>query len=167
MPPKQQRFLIWLWLTLIVTVLVPLVAWAAPSPQEQSACVEEYTVQADDWLSKIAAKFLGDTLAYPAIVTATNQQQAQDPSFAQIADPDLIEVGWKICIPAAEEAQAMLPAAELMGDQVMVTDALGRVVEFAELPQRLSVGTSPTRAGYWGCNGWPLKSSRSEPPGSI
>jgi iron complex transport system substrate-binding protein len=144
MPAKQQRFLIWLWLTLIVTVLVPLVAWAAPPPQEQNVCIEEYTVQADDWLSKIAAKFLGDTLAYPAIVTATNQEQAQDSSFAQITDPDLIEVGWKICIPAAEEAQAMLPAAEMMGDQVMVTDALGRVVEFAELPQRVVIAGRAT-----------------------
>ena len=36
------------------------------------ACQENYTVQADDWLSKLADKFYGDIFAYPAIFEATN-----------------------------------------------------------------------------------------------
>ncbi|MBE7555517.1 MAG: LysM peptidoglycan-binding domain-containing protein [Anaerolineales bacterium] len=36
------------------------------------SCQQDYTVQSDDWLSKIAEKFYGDVLAYPAIAQATN-----------------------------------------------------------------------------------------------
>jgi basic membrane lipoprotein Med (substrate-binding protein (PBP1-ABC) superfamily) len=40
----------------------------------------------------------------------TNQKAAEDSSFAAIDDPDLIEVGWTIYIPTAEEATAFLAA---------------------------------------------------------
>lgn len=93
--------------TLLLGVLAPTAILAAPTGQE-SACAEEYTVQADDWLSKIADKFLGNALAFPAIFEATNQQHAADSTFAQIANPDLIEIGWQLCIPTAEQAQALL-----------------------------------------------------------
>lgn len=92
---------------LLLSVLVPLVL-AAPRAQDAVACREEYTVQADDWLSKISEKLLGEVLAYPAIATATNQKHALDAAFAEIANPDVIEVGWKLCVPGAEEAQALL-----------------------------------------------------------
>jgi hypothetical protein len=59
--------------------------------------VEEYIVQADDWLSSIAGKSLGDVMAYPALVAATNQQHAVDETFAQITNPDLT------CIPHVAE----------------------------------------------------------------
>jgi hypothetical protein len=36
------------------------------------SCQQDYTVQSDDWLSKIAEKFYGDVLAFPAIAQATN-----------------------------------------------------------------------------------------------
>lgn len=145
MPHQQHRFIYWLLLTLVIAALVPFSVWAAPPAQEQTSCMEEYTVQADDWLSKIAAKFFGDALAYPAIVTATNQQQAQDSSFAQIDNPDLIEVGWKICIPSAEEAQAHLLSSAGMGPEaITVTDALGRQVVFAEPPQRIVIAGRAT-----------------------
>ena len=50
----------------ILTMLIPAaaVALAAPVPQAV-ACEEDYSVQADDWLSKLADKFYGDVLAYP------------------------------------------------------------------------------------------------------
>ena len=99
MSPKIHQLLNWLLITVLLVTLLPASVLAAPPAQDEISCVEEYTVQADDWLSKIAAKFLGDTLAYPAIVTATNEKQAQDASFAQITNPDLIEIGWKVCIP--------------------------------------------------------------------
>jgi molybdate transport system substrate-binding protein len=82
---------------------------AAP-PLQDNGCVETYTVQADDWLSKIAEKFLGDVQAYPAIVTATNEQHAVDATYAEITNPDVIEIGWKICIPSAADAQTALAA---------------------------------------------------------
>ncbi len=106
--PKQ--ILYGLLVSAVLALLIPLTAWAAPTVQT-SACTETYTVQADDWLSKIADKFLGDTLAYPAIAAATNEAHAGDASFAAITNPDEIEVGWKVCIPSAEQAQALLAAA--------------------------------------------------------
>ncbi|MCB0155578.1 MAG: copper resistance protein NlpE N-terminal domain-containing protein, partial [Anaerolineae bacterium] len=84
---------------------------AQPLPvQAQTAEGEEYIVQADDWLSKIADKFYGDVLAYPAIVEATNAKAAEDDSFATITNPDVIEVGQKLFIPPAAEAVAAAPA---------------------------------------------------------
>jgi len=65
-------------------------------------CAEDYVVQADDWLSKVAEKFLGDVLAYPAIFDATNAAAAASDSYQTIADPNLIEVGQTLCIPAAK-----------------------------------------------------------------
>jgi carbonic anhydrase len=66
----------------------------------QSAEGEAYVIQAGDWLSKLAEKYYGDPLAFPMIVEATNAQAAVDQSFAQISNPDVIEVGQKVWIPA-------------------------------------------------------------------
>ncbi len=60
-----------------------------------------YIVQADDWLSKLALKFYGDPLAYPAIVEATNAKARENSSFATITNPDVIEIGQKLWIPAS------------------------------------------------------------------
>lgn len=94
----------------LLALLIPTatVALAAPPFQEAVACDEDYSVQADDWLSKLADKFYGDVLAYPAIFEATNAAAATDNSYATIANADLIEPGWKLCIPSLEDAQALL-----------------------------------------------------------
>ena len=81
--------------------------------QTEAADGEEYIVQADDWLSKLADKFYGDILAYPTIVEATNAMAAEDDSFTMIDNPDLIEIGQKLWIPTlAEGAIAMTDEAE-------------------------------------------------------
>jgi peptide/nickel transport system substrate-binding protein len=82
-----------------------LVNAAAPLPQEGG---QEYTVQADDWLSKLADKFYGDVFNWPAIWLGTNQKAAEDSSFAMISNPDIVEVGQKLWIPDPEEAAALL-----------------------------------------------------------
>ncbi|MEW5958706.1 MAG: alpha/beta hydrolase [Chloroflexota bacterium] len=64
---------------------------------------EDYVVQADDWLSKIAEKFLGDVLAYPAIAEATNAAAAKGGPYDPVDDPNLIEIGQRLCIPTAPE----------------------------------------------------------------
>ncbi|MDH3673935.1 MAG: ABC transporter substrate-binding protein, partial [Anaerolineae bacterium] len=71
-------------------------------------CETEVTVQADDWLSKLADKFYGDVLAFPAIVAATSAQAGSDDSFAVLNNPDVIEVGWKLCVPSVADAEALL-----------------------------------------------------------
>jgi transforming growth factor-beta-induced protein len=66
---------------------------------ESVASCTDYTVQADDWLSKIAEKELSDVLAYPQLVEATNAAAAQSSKYAMIENPDIIEIGQIICIP--------------------------------------------------------------------
>jgi len=88
-------------LTLVVVMLAVLVPAVGAAPQAQG---EEYIVRAGDWLSKLADKYLGDPMAYPAIVLATNKKHGTDATFAYIDNPDLIEPGWKLWIPSAEEA---------------------------------------------------------------
>ena len=91
---------------MMLAVVVPTTLAAPPAQEGQ-----DYIVVADDWLSKLADKYLGNPMAYPAIVEYTNQKHAEDVSYAEITDPDLIEVGWKIYIPSAEEAAAVVAEA--------------------------------------------------------
>jgi heat shock protein HslJ len=76
--------------------------------QESIECESDYTVQAGDWLAKIADEHYGDYALYPAIVLATNAQSASDESYATIADPWLIEPDWKLCLPSTQAAQSGL-----------------------------------------------------------
>lgn len=80
----------------------------APLQAQEIECESDVTVQADDWLSKIAEKFYGDPVAFPAIVAATNAKAAVDDSYAALTNPDVIETGWKLCIPSVADAQALL-----------------------------------------------------------
>jgi putative spermidine/putrescine transport system substrate-binding protein len=84
-----------------ILTLSPVVALA-----QDVTCDSDVVVQADDWLSKLADKFYGDVLAYQAIADATNAKNATDSTYAKIDNPDVIEPGWKLCIPPAEAAQA-------------------------------------------------------------
>lgn len=91
--------------TLISAMLVVPLAVAAPPSQAEG---KVYTVQKDDWLSKIAEKEYGDPLAYPAIAYHNNLKAQEDSTYTRIDDPDFIEVGWTIYIPSAEQAAAYL-----------------------------------------------------------
>jgi multiple sugar transport system substrate-binding protein len=96
-------------LVALVFAMVPGAALAAPASQEGG---ESYVIQKADWLSKLAEKYLGNVQAWPAIVTATNKKAETDTSFHKIDNADLIEPGWKIWIPGAEEAKALMAEAE-------------------------------------------------------
>ena len=89
---KKQSLLIAVMITLLAANVVRA---AAPDSDGQ-----EYIVQPGDWLSKIAGKFYGDIFAYPSIVKATNAKAAEDDSFDVIDNPDVIEIGQKLWIPA-------------------------------------------------------------------
>ncbi|MCB0165498.1 MAG: extracellular solute-binding protein [Anaerolineae bacterium] len=81
---------------------------AAPLFQDEGIT---YVVQADDWLSRLAEKFYGDRLAYPAIVDATNAKAAEDNSYTVIDNPDVIDIGQKLFIPTTQEASTWLASA--------------------------------------------------------
>jgi len=106
-----RKRLLTLVLLLIATSIVSLSALAQADGQD-------YIIQADDWLSKIAEKFYGDIEAYPLIVSATNEMAAQDDSYTAIDDPNLIEVGQKIYIPTTTEMEAMPETVESMPSDV-------------------------------------------------
>lgn len=66
-------------------------------------CAFPYVVSNGDWLSRIAARLLGDMMAYPQIADATNAQSGAD-GFAKITDPNRINENDKLCIPQAAHA---------------------------------------------------------------
>jgi carbonic anhydrase len=68
-------------------------------------------VQADDWLSKLADKFLGDVTGYSKIAEATNKANTTDSSYAKVADVNVIEIGWKLCIPSGSSTTSTTPTA--------------------------------------------------------
>jgi tungstate transport system substrate-binding protein len=90
---------------LLVALITPGLVIAA---QPNVSCEQEVVVQADDWLSKIADKVYGDVFAYPAIAEATNAQHEADPSFTFIENVDVIEIGWKLCVPSTADAETIL-----------------------------------------------------------
>lgn len=111
-------------LTRIISIIFLLLVILSPKlslAQSEIACETDVIVQADDWLSKIAAKFYEDPLTYPAIAEATNAKAGVDNSYALIANPDVIEIGWKLCLPAKADALAMIgvaaPAAGAPSDE--------------------------------------------------
>jgi len=91
-------------LMLLLVLVVALVPGTVTAQGEGST----YTVQADDWLSKLAEKEYGDVLAYPAIVYYTNQMAKTDDSFTVIVNPNAIEVGDILYLPSADEAAGYL-----------------------------------------------------------
>ena len=84
-------------LTLLLTLSWAFGIAAPPAQAQQELnCDETYTVQQGDWLSKIAQKYFGDPLAYDRLVVAANANPNDE--YTNIANPDLIEPGWVICI---------------------------------------------------------------------
>jgi alpha-glucoside transport system substrate-binding protein len=122
----MKKLLSMILLAVLLVAMVPVMA----SAQDPVTCQEEVVVQKDDWLSKYADKYLGNGRAWPAIFNLHNQAAEADPAKFpdKIENPDLIEVGWTICIPAAEEATSFLTSyaqgidcmGAASGDQVSV-----------------------------------------------
>ena len=75
---KQIFGILSLLVLICVLFLTPALA------QESVQCEVEYTIQAGDWLSKIAEKYLGDPLAYPELVEPAGSQSATGDSILDI-----------------------------------------------------------------------------------
>lgn len=91
------------WISLF-SLLIWAAAAAPVAAQSEATCAQTVTVSAGDTLSILAGRYLGDSSLYGAIVTATNSAAATDPAYAAIANPDVIAVGWRLCLPAGVAA---------------------------------------------------------------
>jgi glucose/mannose transport system substrate-binding protein len=96
-------------LTIVFVLLLTLLP-AVASAQEPVSCQEEVSVQGDDWLSKYADKYLGNVLSWPAVMALHNQAAEADAAKFpnKIVNADVLEVGWTVCIPSTEAADAFL-----------------------------------------------------------
>lgn len=121
-----------------------------PSSNTPTTNGQSYTIQADDWLSKIAEKTYGDPLAYAAIVAATNELAAQVSTFKPITDPNVIEVGQQLWLPNSKFVgtyQATLPAASSPGREMSLRLRLDNT---AELSSDYRNGHAPiVETGTW------------------
>lgn len=112
MTEKKLKITFNILIALLLLLALARLALAAPRLQagEQpgspgqgstvSICAQTYTVQRGDSLSAIAQRFLGNLLAYNLIFQATNAAVGSD-GFTPIRDPNLIEPGQILCIPAS------------------------------------------------------------------
>lgn len=95
---------------LVAVVLLTSILSPQILAQEPMECEEVYTVQAGDWLSKIAEKYYGDPLAFPQIVAARDAQS--DDAYPDIDNPDLIEPGLVLCLPPGDVMAQLLQMAQ-------------------------------------------------------
>lgn len=86
----------------LISLCYVCLGWAHPAfAQEPADCARDVIVQSGDTLSILAGRHVGDSAAYMRIVNATNARARVDPSYAEIRNANTINVGWKLCIPAA------------------------------------------------------------------
>ena len=95
-------------MVLALFILLATLWPVATLAQNEVTCASDVTVEAGEWLSIIAERELGNPLLYPAIAEATNLAAQTDDSYATIGDNDVIEPGWKLCIPSPETIQALI-----------------------------------------------------------
>ena len=92
-------------------VLMTLVLLLAPTPvsaQSEVTCATDVIVQRGDTLSTLAEEHLDSLRAYTTIINATNARAAIDASYATITNANVLEIGWKLCIPAVGATQSAL-----------------------------------------------------------
>jgi len=110
-----------LYVMVTLSLLLVLVPLASAQEKAAVACEEDYIVQSTDSLTKLAAKYFGDSKAYVAIVEATNRAGA---GYAQITDPNKIVAGWKLCIPSAADAQKLMAEAGAAAPKAVPTSKM-------------------------------------------
>ena len=154
---------------LILVVFVVFSMVVMPSHAQETTCSESYTVQADDWLSKVAERYLGDMMAYLSIVEATNAMASTDESFVTINNPDLIEIGQKLCIPSEAEATTEKKSTtvdeagseeETMVDQTLVRQPEGDIEAFWDEFDWTDL--TEAEQALWGQLGWDEASWQEE-----
>lgn len=136
-----------------IVALLALTLTLAPATalaQTEVVCDSDVVVQADDWLSKLADKFYGDLFVYPAIAAATNAKAASDSSYATINNVNVIEPGWKLCIPSADDAQALL--GQVAAEEVSFADIPEPEIKVLPLHYQPDVAFAPVSVAI--AKGW-------------
>lgn len=106
---KQTRPLYLLSLCSLLLTLLPVGSVSAQTAGQE--CANSVIVQSGDTLSTIAGEYLGDLSAYARIVSATNAKAQADATYATITNPDVLEIGWRLCVPGAAGPVASAPLA--------------------------------------------------------
>lgn len=123
------------WSLLLILGLIGLIpATGAAAQTPEVACEQEYTVKSGDWLSSIAAETYGDATSYPAIVQATNAQP-DDQGFANVENPNIIEIGATLCLPSQSEAQSLLDQTGQTGQQMNQAEQTGQMSQMDQSSQ--------------------------------
>jgi len=127
---------------LSIGMIVVLMGWlfssavqAAGPPGQGDG--QKYVVQADDWLSKLAEKYLGDANLWPRIVEATNTRAAADSRLAVIENPNLVYPGQIVFIPTGSPilSQIVWPIGDRVSLGVLCQDQHPAVQAFcSEIP---------------------------------
>jgi len=121
--------------------------------QGEAACATDVVVRAGDTLSTLAARHLGSIAAYRQIIDATNAKAVVDASYATITNANLLEIGWKLCVPGTRNIQVAagngailpptqpfdLPTIEAMRQQIYPGSAL-------TIERRLTPGANYSRS---------------------
>lgn len=127
---------------LVIGLVVVLTGWLftsvvqAVGPPAQGEG-QEYVIQADDWLSQLAEKYLGDANLWPQIVEATNSRAAVDPRVVVIENPNLVYPGQIIFVPTASPIlpQIVWPTERTTGLESLCQDQHPAVQAFCyEIP---------------------------------
>lgn len=87
------------WVTIGLLLLAMMATVRIAYAETTVECAATVTVQPGDTLSLIAARQSGSQVNYQAIVAATNAKATVDSAFTAIANPNVLSVGWKLCIP--------------------------------------------------------------------
>ncbi len=123
---------------------------------------QDYVFQVDDQFSRLAEKYYGTPLAYPAIVEATNARVSGGSGYVTITEPNHILVGQKLFVPAMDEVPEALLAEVPLGEGPMSEDVT--VIEIEPSPEQLrllagldSKGAPPELVNEVWLNSDPLK----------
>ncbi len=88
------------WVFFAVLTMMMIATVRLTYAQNTAECRATVTVQPGDTLSLIAARQTGSQVTYQAIIAATNVKAASDNTYPTITNPNVLNVGWKLCIPA-------------------------------------------------------------------
>jgi dipeptidyl aminopeptidase/acylaminoacyl peptidase len=144
----------------LVALLITMISLPVQA-QGGVTCAADVTVKSGDALTTLAGRYYGDILAYTAIIAATNAKAAVDQSYTQIDDPNVLGLGWKLCIPGSVNAQTTSsPGTRIITptpsptpaspspDQTLLTQtdwkAVGQSLTIAKMRQRVYPGSAIT-----------------------